>query len=289
MNDMSEAFALHYQNSVARLAHPMASVALSAAKRGGDALLQHYDRDVEVQTKGVANFVSAADLAAESAIVATLQEAYPDHAILSEESHRDRADAEHVWIIDPLDGTNNFLHRIPHFAVSIGYYARGVGELGIVCNPVSGEWFVAARGQGAWCNGERMQVSRAKGLSDSMVACGFYYDRGRMMHATLATLADLFQADIHGMRRMGAAALDLAYVACGRFEAFFEYRLSPWDIAAGGVLLSEAGGRMTDCDGKGISLVKASSVCASNGSVHAAMLEKISGHWSALTRAGHIP
>ena len=258
------------------------AVAMEAGWAGAGALLTLFRSDVLIQTKGVSNFVSEADLAAESAIVEVIRGAFPEHAIISEESHSDRADATHLWVIDPLDGTSNYLHGMPHFAVSIGYYREGVGQVGVICDPAHGDWYIAARGQGAWRNGESMRVSGATGLSQAMVACGFYYDRGRMMEGTLATLADLFRRDIHGIRRCGAAALDLAYLASGWFDSFFEYRLSPWDYAAGSVLLSEAGGTLSDCVGGPLPLGTPSSVCASNGTLHAEMLEVIAPHWGAL-------
>ena len=264
----------HKSRSVLRTS--VAHVAIEAAYMGSLALLNHFRKPLEVRLKGVANYVSEADLAAESAIVQIILDTFPKHSILSEESHSDRADAPNCWIIDPLDGTNNFIHGIPHFAVSIGYYEAGKGILGIVTNPATGDWYVAARGEGAWFNGERLKVSGAAGLGDAMVACGFYYDRDRLMQATLDTLGDLFRQNIHGIRRCGAAALDLAFVAGGWFDAFFEYRLSPWDIAAGAILIEEAGGKISDCFGNPIPLDRTSTLCASNGKLHSAMLESVS-------------
>lgn len=269
----------HLQNnkhkSRARLKVSAAHVAIEAAHAGSMVLLDYFRKPLEVRAKGIANYVSQADLAAESAVVQTIQDAFPTHAILSEESHHDRADAEHSWIIDPLDGTNNFIHGIPHFAVSIGYYQSGQGVLGIVTSPATGDWFVAARGQGAWLNGQPIHVGRAEGLEQSMIACGFYYDRDQMMQSTLDTIGELFRCQIHGIRRFGAAALDLAYVAAGWFDGFFEYRLSPWDIAAGAVLIQEAGGTLSDCTGNPVALNRASSICASNPKLHPTLLEMV--------------
>ncbi len=276
--DRNATLRVHHDHSLGRCRHPMSALGMEAAMQSAVELLGFFGKDVGVEAKGIANFVSSADLAAERAIVDTLRKSFPAHAIISEESHSDRADAEHLWIVDPLDGTSNFLHGIPHFAVSIAYYYRGVGQVGIVCDPAAGDWYVAERGEGMWRNGDRMAVSRATRLDESMVACGFYYDRGPMMQATLATLSDLFQAQIHGMRRMGAAALDLAYVACGQFEAFFEYRLSPWDYAAGRLLVQEAGGQVSDCFGGELPLTHASGICATNTLLHSAMLQKLMPH-----------
>lgn len=282
MRDREKFFVQTRDETSRHVVHPVLQVALEAATRGGLALATFFRENVSVTAKGVGNFVSSADLAAEKAIVDCLLQSFPKHAIISEESHSDREDSKHLWIIDPLDGTNNFLHGIPHFAVSIAYLHNGQPELGIVCNPITCEWYVAVRGQGAWHEGVRQSVSSATSLSESMIACGFYYDRGAMMQATLATLADLFRTKIHGMRRMGAAALDLAYLACGRFESFFEYRLSPWDYAAGLLLVHEAGGRMTDCLGQPPPFGRASSICASNGALHDTMLTVVSPHFRAI-------
>lgn len=276
---MKEYLQTNKHRSRAKLRNPVAHVAIQAAHAGSLALLEHFRKPLEIRAKGVANYVSQADLAAEEAVVQTILEAYPNHAILSEESHSDRADAEHSWIIDPLDGTNNFIHGIPHFAVSIGYYQNGQGILGIVTSPATGDWFVAARGEGAWLNGQQIHVSRAEVLEQAMIACGFYYDRDQMMQSTLDTIGDLFRNQIHGIRRCGAAALDLAYVAAGWFDAFFEYRLSPWDIAAGGVIIQEAGGMLSDCLGNPVPLNQASSVCATNQKLHEAMLKIVRGRF----------
>lgn len=272
---MKEYLQSNKHKSRGKLKVSTAHVAIEAAHAGSLALLDYFRKPLEVRSKGVANYVSQADLAAESAIVQRIQDAYPSHAILSEESHSDRADAEHSWIIDPLDGTNNFIHGIPHFAVSIGYYQKGVGVLGIVTSPATGDWFVAAKGEGAWFNGQQIHVSSAEGLDQAMIACGFYYDRDEMMRSTLDTIGDLFRCQIHGIRRCGAAALDLAYVAAGWFDGFFEYRLSPWDIAAGAVIIQEAGGTLSDCRGNPVALHHSSSVCASNQKLHPSMLEVV--------------
>jgi myo-inositol-1(or 4)-monophosphatase len=263
--------------SRSRLKAAAAHVAIEAAHAGSIALLHHFRKPLEVHSKGVANYVSEADLASESAVVQIIQDAFPSHAILSEESHSDRADADHSWIIDPLDGTNNYIHGMPHFAVSIGYYQKGQGVLGIVTCPATGDWYVAGHGEGAWFNGQQIHVSKAQGLEQAMIACGFYYDRDQMMQSTLDTIGDLFRCQIHGIRRCGAAALDLAYVAAGWFDAFFEFQLSPWDIAAGAVLIQEAGGEISDCKGQPVALNRPSSICASNGNLHPAMLDIVSG------------
>jgi myo-inositol-1(or 4)-monophosphatase len=263
--------------------HPCLDVALSAAARGANSLRARFQTDVRVDMKGLANFVTEADLEAERCIVETIQSAFSHHAIISEESHSDRADSEKLWIIDPLDGTSNFMHGIPQFAVSIGYYESGQAVLGVVVNPISNDWYVAISGQGAWHNGVCQSVDPAERIDQAMIVAGFYYDRDRMMQATLDALGDFFRNNIHGMRRFGAAALDLCAVGCGQYGLFFEFKLHPWDFAAGQLFLSEAGGRATDCDGQPLPLHKPSSICATNGKLHAQSLKIISPHWQRLS------
>lgn len=222
---------------------------------------------------GVAcDLVSDADVQSEQAVARAILAAFPDHAILGEEENSGSVDAEHLWIVDPLDGTNNFAHRIPHFAVSIAYYHQGRAVCGVVVNPVRGDWYWASRGGGAYHNGRRLNVNVHTSLSETMVGVGFYYDRGAMMEATLASIRDFFKQQIHGIRRFGAAALDICQVADGLFGLFFEYQLSPWDFAAGGLILEEAGGKITDGKGNPLPIAK-TSVLASNSSLHSAALE----------------
>lgn len=251
-------------------------VAKEAAQAGGDAIMRFFRASFKVSQKredASYDLVSDADLAAEEAILGVLRKAYPDHAIMAEESHRAAAtDAEHLWVVDPVDGTNNFVHAIPHFAVSIGYYRRGVAECAVVFNPARGDWFTASRGSGAWHNGEPLRVNNETQLDKVLVGVGFYYDRGEMMEATLDSIRSLFRSQIHGIRRFGTASLDLCHVAGGMFGGYFEYELSPWDFAAGALIVEEAGGRVTTCDGAPLPL-SATSLLASNGPVHEPLLE----------------
>ena len=260
--------------------HPMLDTAVRSVVLGAKVLCERFKTTIGIETKGLANFVTEADLSSEQVIVDTIRNYYPNHAIISEESHSDRADATDLWIVDPLDGTSNFMHGIPHFAISVGYYRDGQPELGIVCNPIRDDWYVAVRGQGAWHNGTKQQVDQADRIDATMITCGFYYDRGRMMQATLDTIGDFFRNNIHGMRRFGAAALDLCNVGCGQYGLFFEYKLHPWDYAAGQLFLTEAGGRATDCNGAKLQLHQSSSICASNGYLHRQALDIISPHWN---------
>ncbi|WP_169981368.1 inositol monophosphatase family protein [Tautonia rosea] len=258
--------------------HPQLVVAEQAAQAAGEVLLRYLREGVAHRSKDVGNLITDADLEAERAIVEVLQRAFPGHSILGEEeaSHGD-LDAEHLWVVDPLDGTNNFAHHLPHFAVSIAYHRDGVAQCGVVLSPVSGDRFTAIRGKGAFQNGRPVRVADHDRLDQSMIGVGFYYDRGAMMEATLRSISALFRQNIHGIRRFGTAALDLCMVGCGQFGAFFEYQLAPWDFAAGRLFVEEAGGRVTNCLGAPLEL-SVSSVLASNGRLHESVLAIVREH-----------
>lgn len=247
-------------------------IARAAARRGGEILRDAFGGTIAFRTKAPAELVTDADVASEAAIVDLIRSEFPTHAVLGEEGHAADLSAEHLWIVDPLDGTTNFAHRLPHFAVSIAYYRAGLPQCGVVWNPVRDDWYEAARGLGAWHNGEGVAVSPARDLSEVLVGVGFYYDRGAMMEATLAAIADLFRRQIHGIRRFGTAALDLCQVGTGQYGAFFEYQLSPWDFAAGRLFVEEAGGRVTTCAGRDLPIAR-SHILASNGALHDSVLE----------------
>lgn len=253
-------------------------VAKSAARAGGEVVSRYYHDGTIMRSKDVANLVSDADVDAESAIVAVIRAAFPDHEVLGEEGHAGDVRAEHLWIIDPLDGTSNFAHRVPQFAVSVAYYHHGAAECGVVLNPIRDDWYVAARGRGALLNGASVQVGEQATLDEILVGVGFYYDRGEMLDGTLAAIGDLKRDHhIHGIRRFGAASLDLCMVGLGWLGAYFEYTLSPWDFAAGRLFVEEAGGKVTTTLGLPLPLAK-SSILASNGRVHDAMLDVIRPH-----------
>src|SRR5262245_20371005 len=262
---------------------PELTIAIDAARTAGDYLARSFAQGVESRPKSndpsaTFDLVTDADLRAEMLIAEVIRRAYPAHAILGEELHPSHVAAEHLWVVDPIDGTNNFAHQIAHFAVSIGYYRAGRAECGVIFNPVREEWYLTARGQGAWFNGRRAQVAPpATRLDQVLIGLGFYYDRGAMMEATLAAIRDLFRQNIHGVRRMGTASLDLASVGTARFGAYFEYELSPWDFAAGRLFVEEAGGLVTTCTGAPLPLAK-TGVLASNGPLHPAVLEIVARH-----------
>ena len=261
---------------------PELQIAEAAAQAGADVAFRHF-QDLAHVTSQIKpgepsyNRVSIADVESEHAIVAVIRREFPHHAILGEEAHSADTASEHLWIIDPIDGTNNFLHGIPQFGVSVAYYRSGQAVCGVILNPARGDNFVTARGHGAFHNGQRVRVSEHRRLDEVLIGLGFYYDRGAMMEATLSAMRELFAHNIHCIRRQGAATLDLCMVACGQLGAYFEYELSPWDFAAGRLFVEEAGGQVTTCDGSALPLAK-THILATNGPLHAAMLEIVQRH-----------
>lgn len=256
---------------------PELALARRAAASAGDVLMAYLQKGFVIREKGTSDLVSDADVEAEQVILSLIRDTYPDHQILAEESHAGallQGVPAHLWVVDPLDGTTNFAHGIPHFAVSIAYYRHGMPECGVVYNPAREDWYLCVRDAGAYLHDQRLQVGPQAQLSDCLIGVGFYYDRGQMMEATLATIHRLFKTGIHGVRRFGTASLDLAHVARGMYGAFFEYQLSPWDFAAGRLLVEEAGGRVTTPLGDDLPLKKGG-LLASNGQVHTAMLKII--------------
>lgn len=250
-------------------------IARQAAISAGNVLSEYFNSGVVMRTKSASvDLVSDADINAERAIAEIIRNAFPDHSILGEEENSDSADAEHLWIIDPLDGTTNFAHGIPHWAVSIAYYHNGKAETAVVFNPIRNDWYTASRGKGAFLNERPISVCTAETLNEAVVATGFYYDRGADMEATLASMNRLLRQQIHGIRRFGAASLDLAMTAAGQFSAYFEYQLGLWDFAAGRLLVEEAGGHVTTCDGSDLPMQK-SSLLASNTKLHSQVLKEI--------------
>ena len=253
------------------------SVGQSAAALGGEVLCRFWRDGVESRDKSAAggksyDLVSDADLESQSVIVSAIADAFPEHEILGEEDLVGDVEAEHLWVVDPLDGTNNFLHRVPHFAVSIAYIRSGVPHAGVILNPITGEQFTAILGAGSKQNQSPIAASTASQLNRSLVGCGFYYDRGDMMRCTLSALEDFFSHEIHGVRRFGTAALDLCAVANGSFGVFFEYKLSPWDFAAGQLIVTEAGGVISDARGEALGLTQ-TSVLAAGPHLHSQALE----------------
>ncbi len=230
--------------------HPLLNIAVGAARRAGDVIVRSLDRvgTLVVSEKGRNDFVSEVDRAAEQVLIAAIRKAYPSHGFLAEESGAVAGD-DYTWVIAPLDGTTNFLHGFPQFAVSIACRHRGRAEVAVVFDPTRGELFTAERGAGTQLDGRRLRVSQRAGLEGALVGTGFPYRENRKwLGPYLAMLEGVMNATA-GVRRPGAASLDLAYVAAGRLDAFWEVGLSPWDTAAGNLLITEAGGRVGDFTG----------------------------------------
>ena len=249
------------------------NTALEAAQKAAEIIMGLLNR-AEISEKAINNLVTEADLKSEKAIREIILRDFPDHSILGEEGGGETdTEAANLWVIDPLDGTNNFAHGFPFFAVSIAYAENGDVQAGVVLDPVRNEIFQAISGKGAFLNGKRLKVSERR-LDQALVVTGFYYDRGEMMRSTLAALQRLFENNIRGLRRTGSAALDMSYVAAGRVDAYVEYFLSPWDFAASMLILREAGGDCRDAEGKQLSL-KSQSIAVCNGVFTEQMLDLV--------------
>ena len=252
----------------------MLNFAIQTARDAGRVLAKRFGRTLEITNKSELDLVTESDLASERLIIDRIKSHYPRHAILAEESGASEpADREKHsdwrWIIDPLDGTTNYAHGYPCFCVSIGLENKGRRELGVVYDPMRDEMFTAERGQGAALNGRRIHVSPTPSLASALVCTGFPYDvRERSEFAR--HFANFIMA-AQGVRRDGAAALDLAYVAAGRFDGFWEEGLKPWDVAAGALIIEEAGGRVSNYSGEPIDIYSPP-IMASNGLVHEEMM-----------------
>lgn len=242
-----------------------------AARTGGNILMSHFGRPLDIEFKGDANLVTVADRLSEDAIVSIITGSYPGHQIMAEEGTTNNNISEYRWIIDPLDGTTNFAHSFPLFAVSIGLELEGKMVMGVVYDPVRGECFTAMDGCGAYLNGRAIHVSDVETLDRSLLATGFPYDRRINPDEYLFHFRE-FLKTAQEIRRPGAATIDMCYVASGRFDGFWEPKLQPWDIAAAAVIVKEAGGRLSDYKGGEFSIYGKETV-ASNGKIHGEMLD----------------
>ncbi|QBQ53280.1 inositol-1-monophosphatase [Nitrosococcus wardiae] len=254
--------------------HPLLNIAVRAARSAGNLIVRSLDRvdHLEVTIKDRNDFVSDVDRLAEREIVGTIRKAYPSHGILAEEGGVQAGD-DTVWVIDPLDGTTNFLHGFPQFAISIAVKHKGRLQHAVIYDPLRQELFTASRGSGAQLNERRIRVSPQKGLEGALLGTGFPFKKHHYLDCYLATFKALFR-DTAGIRRPGAASLDLAYVAAGRLDGFWELSLAEWDMAAGALLIQEAGGIITDFSG-GHDFLTTGNVVAGNLSVHKAILQTI--------------
>jgi myo-inositol-1(or 4)-monophosphatase len=266
------------------LNHPFINIAVKAARRAGRIINQAADNlDVlTVRHKSLNDLVSEVDRASEAAIIQIIHAAYPDHAILAEESGASGA-SEYVWIIDPLDGTTNYLHGFPQYCVSIGVAHRGVLTHGVIFDPTRNDLYTASRGRGAFLNDRRMRVSRRIKLIDALVGTGFPFRMFDHMDAYIAILRELM-GKTAGIRRPGAAALDLAAMAAGRYDGFWEIGLSPWDMAAGALMVLEAGGLVGDLQGDEHYLQRGM-IIAGNPKIFGQLLQVIAPHLTPALRA----
>lgn len=253
---------------------PTLSYLESLARGAGAILREGYDREHQVNYKGVIDLVTEADHQSEAFLLGEAQRDFPGHHIFSEEAGVIHGNDEHVWYIDPLDGTVNYAHHVPIFSVSIAYASRGRLELGVVYDPLRDEIFTAERGKGAALNGKPIRVSSADALQKSLLVTGFPYDAWDTEHDNFANFVK-FAKMTQGVRRLGSAALDLCYVAAGRFDGFWELALKPWDVAAGGLICEEAGALVTNVSGGEDYISPPQSILAAAPGIHGSMLREL--------------
>jgi myo-inositol-1(or 4)-monophosphatase len=257
--------------------------ALDCARSAGEILRLHLQKERDIVYKGVIDLVTDADKASEAEIIRMIRSTFPEHAILAEESLYSPAESDYCWIIDPLDGTTNYTHRYPFFCISIGVKQGSEMLVGVVYDPIGNEMFSAIAGSGAWLNGQPITVSKEADIDHALLGTGFPYDRRQHGDFYMAMYRD-FMLQCQGIRRDGAAALDLCYVACGRFDGFWELKLKPWDMAAGALIIQEAGGQVSNFYGEAFS-IETSHVLASNGKIHNAMREILAPYRDLVRRA----
>ncbi len=245
-------------------------VGIEAAYSGAKTLQEHFGRISQIGQKGDFDLVTEADTASEKKIIQIIRKAFPDHAILAEESGVNHGNAEYQWFIDPLDGTTNYAHQLPLFSIAIALAVREQMVLGLVLNPMDGELFAAVSGEGATLNGMPIRVSSTASVHKSLLVTGFPYDFSDIIEPVMKRFS-VCQNTSQGVRRLGSAALDICYVACGRFDAFWEQNLKPWDKAAAAVIAMEAGAVITDFANQPFALDQ-NEILVSNGAIHQEML-----------------
>jgi len=250
----------------------MLKTAIKAAKEAGDIIIKSMKTRKLIDYKGEDNFLTDTDLNAEKKILSTIKEKFPTHSFYTEEGLGKKTVSDHLWAIDPLDGTTNFFHSFPHFCVSIAHFFKGKVDLGVIFDPVKKELFYAEKGKGSYLNNKKIVVSNTAKLTDALLISGFAYERGEVMKRNLKNIEKFFNEEVNGIRRTGSAALDLCYVACGRADGFWEFGLKPWDIAAGSLIVTEAGGKITGIKGEKYHLM-AVDVTVSNSKIHDQMLK----------------
>ncbi len=254
--------------------HPMLNIAVRAARKAGSVINRAaLAGGLNVRSKRAKDYVTQVDQAAEQAIIEIVKKAYPDHGFLAEESGAAAADAEYVWVIDPIDGTTNFIHGFPQYCTSIAIQHRGALAHAVIYDPVANELFTASKGRGAFLNDRRIRVTPLAKLGEALVGTGFPFKELSRLDLYMRQLGTMMKT-CSGVRRAGAAALDLAYVACGRLDAFWELGLSPWDMAAGALLIQEAGGLVGDLKGDQTYL-ETGDIVAATPKVFPALLEAL--------------
>jgi myo-inositol-1(or 4)-monophosphatase len=251
-------------------------VAIKAARAAGFIHKKYFQRSFKVSAKSSSfDLLTVADTQAEKATVSLIKKYFPDHNFLAEEFKYAPTGSGYTWVIDPLDGTNNFASGLPIFCASVALTRRNKVLVGAIYDVTRNELFYAQNGKGAFLNGKKIKVNQEKKLKGALIITGFYYDRGKKMIETLETIKRFHFRHILGIRRLGAAALDLCYVACGRAAGFWEFELSPWDFAAGKLIIEEAGGKVTGNRAEEVPLTQKYFIVASNGKIHNQMLEVI--------------
>ena len=256
--------------------HPMLNIGVRAARAAGDQIIRYMDhvQDLPVNSKGRNDFVTEVDRTAETVIIDTIRKSYPDHAFLAEESGT-HGKSEFQWVIDPLDGTTNYLHGFPQFAISIALKYRGELDQAVIYDPLRQELFTASKGRGAQLNNRRIRVSKQQSLESALLGTGFPFGDTDKLEVFINSFRAIFPYT-SGIRRAGAASLDLAYVACGRLDGFWEFNLRQWDIAAGVLLILESGGLVSGMDG-GDAYLDDGNILAANPRLHEEMKKAFAG------------
>lgn len=252
-------------------------IAIKAIMKAGS-IIKKYFCKTGYTLKGRGNPVTIADIKSQETIIREIKDVFPDHKFIAEENGLKKIRGERLWILDPLDGTVNYAHGYPHCAISLAYIVKGEILLGFIYNPIKDDFFYAIKGKGAFLNGNKIHVSNVKSIKDSLLATGFAYDRAEKADFYCSFYSDFMKIS-HDIRRAGAASLDMAWTACGRLDGYWEFNLKPWDVAAGVLLLSEAGGKVSDFKGKSLLSIDILSwgkeTLCSNGLLHNQMLDII--------------
>jgi len=258
----------------AKVSEPSSKFLIELAKGAGAILMKYFNKKHRIEIKPNAGIVTEADKAAESYLINKILRKFPKSSIITEETGEYHGESDLLWITDPLDGTSNYAHGFPWFCVSIGLFSKGKPKAGVIYQPFTQELYFAKKGKGAFLNGRRIQVSRTRKLDESLVGTGFYYSKSKSLAAEIEVFREMNEKTL-AVRRPGSAALDLACVASGRFDGFWERGLSSWDVAAGFLLVEEAGGKVTNYQGKETSIFEGYCL-ATNGRIHESMKSIVS-------------